>query len=663
MHRTEEDLANGRAHVHNKRYGDHTPPTGVGYVASKRQRRDPPLQVRRRRRSKLPPYYKLCFNEDLLGRVSERNYPPVLPGDFVIWKQQINSHSRYFDDDDVQMEDMGDPRYEHSIPPGGGAPANNQGTEDASGWGGINRGNQGQQGNSLENASAWDGINGQQCAEDASKWSGINRQQCAEDASKWGGINRATRSQEQQSRSAARNGERSHQEDESMLADDEEEFCEGSCIWEYKDSAHRRKVRDQRSDFVRASPNLPSSAKAHPPFIFKFQEFVCKRLKQTPNTAATFQDLLGVMQVTRPLRSPEPSLPTPDASPRRPKPTRRTKRPQEASDDEDRCFDPVKRDSFQVRLHAELRDYCDMTLLQLTKVDPRPLTTPTADEIEKFRRDPRLAPGPDLASLRLDLKSTNWESSVWNLAAADMIADEFVQDEEYQCKNKRMVREAFRKHLRQLRDRYRRQEWQRTNDKEAEVNEARSLRNLRRSNRRRSLRERRIKGIRAYQRIAAKTDQYEKLSQFEKLLSEMPLDAMSGDESDHGVFVRKKLPWRSPDTKVLEWFRVLDGLYLSTRFADNDKPIPGAFPAQRLLPNGILYDANPVPRLPINLYDPAYLNGLDEYGMARLAPQKAIDLSFPPQLQLVAARFSGVHSGNRKPLPRDHPSLRNYRSS
>ncbi len=128
-----------------------------------------------------------------------------------------------------------------------------------------------------------------------------------------------------------------------------------------------------------------------------------------------------------------------------------------------------------------------MTLLQLTKVDPRPLTTPTADEIEKFRRDPRLAPGPDLASLRLDLESTNWESSVWNLAAADMIADQFVQDEEYQCKNKRMVREAFKKHLRQLRDRYRRQEWQRTNDKEAEVNEARSLRNLRRSNRRRSV--------------------------------------------------------------------------------------------------------------------------------------------------------------------------------
>lgn len=58
------------------------------------------------------------------------------------------------------------------------------------------------------------------------------------------------------------------QEDDSMLADDEEEFREGSCIWEYRDSARHRKIRDQRSDFVRASLNLPSSVKAHPPFIF-----------------------------------------------------------------------------------------------------------------------------------------------------------------------------------------------------------------------------------------------------------------------------------------------------------------------------------------------------------------------------------------------------------
>lgn len=135
-----------------------------------------------------------------------------------------------------------------------------------------------------------------------------------------------------------------------------------------------------------------------------------------------------------------------------------------------------------------MREYCDLTLLKLTRVDPSPLITPTADEIEEFRRDPRLNPGPDLASLRLDLKSTNWESSTWNRAAADLIADQFVQEDEYQCKNKKMAREAFTKHLRQLKDRYRRQEWQRTNDKEAEVNEARSLRNLRRTNRRRSVR-------------------------------------------------------------------------------------------------------------------------------------------------------------------------------
>lgn len=114
----------------------------------------------------------------------------------------------------------------------------------------------------------------------------------------------------------------------------------------------------------------------------------------------------------------------------------------------------------------------------------------------------------------------------------------------------------------------------------------------------------------------------------------MPLDAMSGDESDSGVFVTKRLPWRSLDSKVVEWFRILDGLYLSTRFTDNDKPIPGAFPGQRLLPNGILHDANPVSRLPLNFYDPAYLKNLDEYEMARLAPQKAMDLSFPPELQL-----------------------------
>lgn len=62
-----------------------------------------------------------------------------------------------------------------------------------------------------------------------------------------------------------------------------------------------------------------------------------------------------MIQVTKPLRSPEASLPTPDASPQRPKKTRRTQKTLQYSEDEDRCFDRVKRDPFQVRLHVNNR--------------------------------------------------------------------------------------------------------------------------------------------------------------------------------------------------------------------------------------------------------------------------------------------------------------------
>lgn len=113
----------------------------------------------------------------------------------------------------------------------------------------------------------------------------------------------------------------------------------------------------------------------------------------------------------------------------------------------------------------------------------------------------------------------------------------------------------------------------------------------------------------------------------------MPLEAVSGDETDHAGelegFAIKSIPWRSSSPAVIKWFRTFDALHMSTRFTLNDRAGPGRFPRVRFeAHNRVEEHAKPVPGLPRNFYNPDFLFSLDKYDREALDIQPDFDLSF-----------------------------------
>ncbi|KAJ8692150.1 hypothetical protein PTI98_009488 [Pleurotus ostreatus] len=360
-------------------------------------------------------------------------------------------------------------------------------------------------------------------------------------------------------------------------------------------------------------------------------DYVYHRLMQTPDTPATYQDLGRVIALTK-------QLPTPSPSPRRR--GQRQSGPKGGhsdqgndSDEEDLCFDPRRKSSFLNRLHDDMRDYCDITLLNLAE---RPIAVPTPRQIDDFANNKQ--DGPRLEAFCLDLDTTRWRSSLWNKAASVLVAEEFIKEDEYECKNKKLVRKAFMTHLAQLRNRFLASAHAALPPDEATTLElARAAKKLRQENRRRALRQRRSDAIKKMQFKLPAGEQLEKLTLFEGIIQRMSHEAMSGDESDNdmGVYAVKIPPWRSKDPKVTKWFSTLDGLYLSTRFTTADKPKSGPFPHKRVRTARarVDHEASPPKGLPRNFYDEGYLLTLDEQEREQLVIRNEVDLRFPPNLE------------------------------
>jgi hypothetical protein len=115
----------------------------------------------------------------------------------------------------------------------------------------------------------------------------------------------------------------------------------------------------------------------------------------------------------------------------------------------------------------------------------------------------------------------------------------------------------------------------------------------------------------------------------------MPLEAMSGDETDHEAdeprYAITQLPWRNP--VVRPWFRTFDHLHLSTRFGTDDRALPGQFPHPRIESRRVEGHARAVRGLPVNFYNRDWLESLDTFERTTLNVQPGIDLSFSPQIQ------------------------------
>lgn len=122
---------------------------------------------------------------------------------------------------------------------------------------------------------------------------------------------------------------------------------------------------------------------------------------------------------------------------------------------------------------------------------------------------------------------------------------------------------------------------------------------------------------------------------FKTVLASMKPEAMSGDEltdfrGDHPRYAITNLTWRNP--AIHAWFKTLDHLHLSTRFKADMTPTSGAFPHHRV-PSRRVEDHQPiVPGLPINFYNPVFLEGMEQYEIDDLDIQPKLDLSFPPHV-------------------------------
>ncbi|KAF4579453.1 hypothetical protein EYR40_000378 [Pleurotus pulmonarius] len=372
-------------------------------------------------------------------------------------------------------------------------------------------------------------------------------------------------------------------------------------------------------------------------------EGIYHRFMRMPNTPARYEDLGQVIKLTAHTRQ----LPTPSPSPQRNGQRRSdpgTRDPGNDADVEDPCFDPRRKDPFTTKLYEDMRDYCDITLLNLAT---RPIAVPSPEDKQAFTNDRHSPHGPKLADLRLDLDTTQWRSSVWNKAASHLVANEFIKEDEYECKNVKLVRKAFMSHLAQLRNRFVTQlRAQLPPDDAVELELVQAAKHLRRENRRRALRDRRSKAIERMMQGLPNGARLEQLSRFKYIMQHMSHEVMSGDESDNdmGVFAIKVLPWRSKDTKVLNWFRTLDHLYLSTRFTSADKPKSGPFPHKRVVTSRIDHESSPPKGLPKNFYDPNYLSSLDAQEREQLEIRDAVDLSFPPNLE-----YCSIFGGSQFP--------------
>lgn len=115
--------------------------------------------------------------------------------------------------------------------------------------------------------------------------------------------------------------------------------------------------------------------------------------------------------------------------------------------------------------------------------------------------------------------------------------------------------------------------------------------------------------------------------------SDIPKDAMSGDESEHEGGERRyyttTLPWRSDIIGL--WFRLHDRLQLASRFQEKHQAGGGAWPHPRVRPTKARIHRNyNVPKgLPRNFYCDKWLAQQEEDYIEKLKIKPAMDLTLP----------------------------------
>ncbi|KAI6046570.1 hypothetical protein EDC04DRAFT_2557805, partial [Pisolithus marmoratus] len=225
--------------------------------------------------------------------------------------------------------------------------------------------------------------------------------------------------------------------------------------------------------------------------------------------------------------------------------------------------------------------------------------------------------GPTADNFRLDFHGPL--ASAWNKRAAEVFASHFFDCGWYGSPKKDDIRRLFETHMRTLRAQYAKLHADSPSDDEQSQIKHDEEKEKARAQRRRSLRHRRANACLAHMDLA----------RFSSLLATLPPDAMSGDETDHQPGQKRyaitKLTWRSQ--AATEWLRVFDLVHLSTWFSCNGRAKHGAFPHTRIPSRRVEMPSQPIPRLPSNFYDAAWLLTLDDDAKTQLRMLPEVDLT------------------------------------
>ncbi|KAJ3503848.1 hypothetical protein NLJ89_g8249 [Agrocybe chaxingu] len=261
------------------------------------------------------------------------------------------------------------------------------------------------------------------------------------------------------------------------------------------------------------------------------------------------------------------------------------------------------------------------------------------------------AGGPSLERFVFDIKSPR---SQWNKRLASVFAEDFIACGEYNCgpEDYDDIVKTFLTHLIAVRLRLLEPEDDDELAQEKRDEEKRRARN----GRRRNLKHWRQKGCAAYAR-------YPFMKECMKILKSLPLSVHSGDESahdgGHNQYTITTMAWRNPALR--NFFKVLDWLYLSTRFEDTShRAGRGAFPRRRVMVNRMdTYVLNAVKGLPINFYNPPYIASLDPVSLRELSAKPPVEIAISPEIFRIALRYRRVTSrrDTLKILAADDPTL------
>ncbi|KAL7277902.1 hypothetical protein ACG7TL_008852 [Trametes sanguinea] len=253
---------------------------------------------------------------------------------------------------------------------------------------------------------------------------------------------------------------------------------------------------------------------------------------------------------------------------------------------------------------------------------------PSVVEVEAF--NPSLGPCCTGENFRPDLRSP--PHTVWNKSVCDVFVALFIKRKVHPCKDETLIHEAFFSHLGYLHSSYMDQ-LKTTEDQEA----ARKAHN--RYERKRGL----------FNRRCDVCASYVGLTRHLYMLQLLGINGMSSDESDvedgRPVYLVLKKSWRNPEIDA--WLRVFDVLYRRSRYMPLNRNPRGANVHIRKLTQKVDDTRQPRTNLPVNAYNPSWLQALTAYDKARLkVDPKPYDFTHEAEINSIVTATNASNPGS-----------------